>query len=641
MDEELPDKKKEYKNAAVRYGIALISFVVLFLIDLILQYYSKNPNLALLIALALIIPSWYGGKGPGLLVILLIEIVTIFKNLQSPEMPIGNLIFGNISGLVICVVVVMLVSSRRNFEINLKQQRELWHVTLSSIGDAVIATDIGGKINFINPIAETLTGWTIGEASGRPLSDVFKLIHEVTRQPVENPVSKALREKTVSEFVSDTVLIARDNTEIPIEENGAPIRAANNEIIGVIIAFRDIRERKQLIESDKRLQQSQKMEAIGTLTGGVAHDFNNLLTAILGNTQLALIKIYAQEAVQNHLREIEEAAKRAAALTRQLLAFSRRQPLERRSVNLNETIAEISKLLKRIIGEDVEVLTKYAEDLSMVLIDQAQIEQVIMNLAVNARDAMPGGGRLSIETGNIELDASYCRQYPYVKPGKYVQIIISDTGSGMDEITQTHIFEPFFTTKDIGKGTGLGLSMAYGIVKQHDGNINVYSEPGHGSTFKIFLPVADKTVEEEALKSIKPAAAGGSETILIAEDEEILRTLAADILQGFGYTVLVAKNGQEAVGMYADNRERINLLLFDVVMPLMGGAEAFERISAEASGAIPPVIFMTGYGSEMVEINFVKQNAFVDGKTATIIQKPYSIDGLGQKVREILDRQEK
>ena len=401
----------------------------------------------------------------------------------------------------------------------------------------------------------------------------------------------------------------------------------------------EVAERKlaeqALIQSDKLLQQSQKMEAIGTLAGGVAHDFNNLLTAILGNTHLALSTLHADDPLQLRLMEVEKAANRAAVLTRQLLAFSRRQHLERRTINLNDTINEIMRLLRRIIGEDVEVRMIATPGLSAIFADPAQIEQVIMNLAVNARDAMPQGGQLTIETSNIELDESYQRLYPYINPGKYVQISVSDTGSGIDAETRKHIFEPFFTTKEVDKGTGLGLSMVYGIVKQHEGHINVYSEMGQGTTFKIFLPIVESAVEKER-QTVQLPLLGGAEAILVAEDEEVLRKLARDILEGLGYTVLLAKNGEEAVDLYQANREHIDMLLFDVVMPRMGGIEAYKRIR-ELGGDVP-LIFMTGYSVETVQSRFVKQNEFLEELSPVVLQKPYTVDGLGRKVREVLDK---
>ena len=394
---------------------------------------------------------------------------------------------------------------------------------------------------------------------------------------------------------------------------------------------------KALGVSEARLQQAQKMEAIGRLAGGVAHDFNNLLTVILGNTQLdlALRNLQPDDPSRLRLVEVEQAGNRAAVLTRQLLAFSRLQRLERRTINLNDTIGQITNLLKRVIGADVEVLVNAAHDLSAVYADPAQIEQVLMNLGVNARDAMPEGGRLTIETSNVELDQTYSRRYPYVKPGRYAQIRVSDTGSGMDDETQTHVFEPFFTTKEIGKGTGLGLSMVYGIIKQHDGHINVYSELGHGTAFKIFLPVDESTVETE-VQTLKLPLRGGSETILVAEDEEALRVLARDILEGLGYTVLLAPNGEEALRIYWDGRQHIDLLLLDVVMPRMGGLEAYKHLREE-NGDVP-LILMTGYSADTLQERFVEQDQLIEQWGAVVIQKPYSVEGLGRKVREVLDK---
>jgi two-component system cell cycle sensor histidine kinase/response regulator CckA len=389
--------------------------------------------------------------------------------------------------------------------------------------------------------------------------------------------------------------------------------------------------------SEARLQQAQKMEAIGRLAGGVAHDFNNLLTVILGNTQLDLAerKLEPDDPSRLRLVEVEQAGNRAAVLTRQLLAFSRRQRLERRTINLNDTIGQITDLIKRVIGADVEVFINAAPDLSAVYADPAQIEQVLMNLGVNARDAMPQGGRLTIETSNVELDETYRRRYPYVKPGRYVEIRVSDTGTGMNEETQTHIFEPFFTTKEIGKGTGLGLPMVYGIIKQHDGHINVYSEIGCGTAFKIFLPV-DQNVVHKAEQAAKLPLVGGSEMILVAEDEEALRNLARDILEGLGYAVLLAPNGEEALRIYRDGREQIDLLLLDVVMPRMGGLEAYKQVR-EANGTVP-LILMTGYSADTIQERFLEQDQLLEQWGAVVIQKPYSVEGLGRKVREVLDK---
>ena len=453
----------------------------------------------------------------------------------------------------------------------------------------------------------------------------------VGTQDPELPRAALIAPMTIMGRVVGTIEIQNIEGKRYTREHVTAMKMAANLAASAIDNVRLLEhEREQAL----RLQQSHKMEAIGNLAGGVAHDFNNLLTVILGNTELAFNKLHEADPLRPRLVEVDKAARRAAVLTRQLLAFGRRQQMERRNIKLNEVIAEIMKLLNRIIGADVEVTVKAGSNLSTVSADPTQIEQIVMNLAVNARDAMPEGGRLKIETSNITLDESYQRQYPYVQPGKYVELQVSDTGTGMDEATKARIFEPFFTTKEVGKGTGLGLSMVYGIVKQHDGYIHVYSEPENGTVFRIFLPTVEGPADKEEVHA-EPDTLGGTETILLAEDDEGLRSLASDVLEHLGYSVLLASNGEETVRIYEQNRERIDLLLLDVMMPVMGGPEAYERIRRIDREV--PLIFMTGYSQDLVQNRFIKRNIDIGAMGAVVIQKPYNIEMLGRKIREVLD----
>lgn len=530
------------------------------------------------------------------------------------------------------------ITERKRGDEKLRDSERYFRSLIENTSDLITVLDGNGIIRYESPSLERMLGYRQEERIGK---SGFDLIHPDDMQAARELFDRGIQNPGVAQIM-ELRFRHKDDSWHLLEITG--INLLNDPAVsGIIINSRDITERKKaekaLLDSELLLRQAQKMEAIGTLTGGVAHDFNNLLTAILGNTQLALGKLPNGDPLQSRLIEIEKAGNRAAILTSQLLAFSRRQHLERRAINLNDSIAEIIKLLQRIIGEDVEMSVKCAFNLWSVYADPAQIEQVVMNLVVNARDAMPEGGKLLIETCNIEINEDYSRRYPHVLPGKYVQIRVSDSGSGMAEETKAHIFEPYFTTKELGKGTGLGLSMVYGIITQHDGYIDVLSELGHGTTFEVFLPVVEKTVDEQA-QAIQLPLLGGMETILVAEDEEPLRNLAKDILEGLNYTVLLAKNGEEAVDIYEENPEQIDMLLFDVVMPRMGGVEASERIRA-LGGKNIPLMFMTGYSFETIQNRFEKQSRLIENLGAMVIQKPYSVQSLGRSVREVLDAAQK
>ncbi|MBI2502107.1 MAG: PAS domain S-box protein [Candidatus Latescibacteria bacterium] len=391
--------------------------------------------------------------------------------------------------------------------------------------------------------------------------------------------------------------------------------------------FRRLEDLRTLKAMEQQLSQSQKMEAIGQLAGGVAHDFNNLITIISGYSDIMLRALSPAHPHHPHLKEIQQAADRGAGLVRQLLAFSRKQVLAPKVLDLNTVVKDLEKMLHRLIGEDVELVTKLAPDLGQVKVDPGQMEQVLINLAVNARDAMPQGGKLIIETSNTELDETYAARHAIVKPGPYVLLAVSDTGTGMDEETQKHIFEPFFTTKELGKGTGLGLATVYGLVKQSGGYIWVYSEPGKGTSFKIYLP----RVEEGVVQAVReePLQVGrGAETVLLVEDERALRELAVFILREAGYTVLEAGRGDEALQLSAAHQGPIHLVVTDMVMPGMSGRVLVERLVT--SNPELKVLYMSGYSEEVVE----RQGAL--GAGAVFLHKPFISSALLLKVREAL-----
>jgi two-component system, cell cycle sensor histidine kinase and response regulator CckA len=392
-----------------------------------------------------------------------------------------------------------------------------------------------------------------------------------------------------------------------------------------LVVTQDINERRQL---EGQLRQAQKMEAVGRLAGGVAHDFNNLLMVIKGHTELLLNALEPAEQITRKIEQIDRAADRATALTRQLLAFSRMQVLQPQVISLNSIVEEMGKLLPRLIGEDIELVIRADQDLGTVRADAGQMEQVIMNLAVNARDAMPNGGKLVIETANAELDHSYMASHPLMNPGPYIQLVVTDSGTGMDAETQAHIFEPFFTTKEKGKGTGLGLATVYGIVKQSGGFIWVYSELGKGTSFKIYLPRLDQAEDRVATTSGATALPMGSETVLLTEDEQDVREIAREFLESGGYRVIEAKDGAEAMRLATQHRGKIQLLVTDMVMPGMTGQELAVQLQSEYPGLC--VVFMSGY-SEHAATEMANADPSV-----RLLTKPFSRAVLLRTVGEIL-----
>jgi len=397
-----------------------------------------------------------------------------------------------------------------------------------------------------------------------------------------------------------------------------------------LVVAQDISERRHL---ESQLRQAQKMEAVGRLAGGVAHDFNNMLMVIKGHTELLLSVLDSSDHLARKIEQIDRSADRASALTRQLLAFSRRQVLQPQVINVNSIVEEMGKLLPRLIGEDIELMLRLEENPGTIRADASQIEQVIMNLAVNARDAMPNGGKLIIETANVDVDHAYTVSHPLMKPGTYVQLVVSDTGTGMDAGTQAHIFEPFFTTKEKGKGTGLGLATVYGIVKQSDGFIWVYSELGHGTSFKIYLPRIEQAAEHPAAPRASADLPMGTETVLLAEDEQDVREIAKQFLESGGYRVIEAKDGAEALELAARNNGNIQLLVTDMVMPGMTGQELAVRMQSEHPGLC--VIFMSGY-SEHAATDMANADPSV-----RLLSKPFSRSAILRAAREAIQGPEK
>ncbi|HET7208999.1 MAG TPA: ATP-binding protein, partial [Terriglobales bacterium] len=415
----------------------------------------------------------------------------------------------------------------------------------------------------------------------------------------------------------------KDGSEFPVEVSLGPLVTRNGVLVSSTIV--DITLRKQM---EQQFRLSQRMEAIGKLAGGVAHDFNNLLTVILGSADVLLEKHPPDPPARRKLELIRQAGSSAADLTRQLLAFSRQQMLQPRVLELKEVLNRAQKLLARLIGDDISLTVSVEPSLGCICADPGQIEQVLLNLAVNARDAMPKGGRLSIEARNIDLDESYKQEHHQVVPGQYVVIAVEDSGCGMDRKTQARIFDPFFTTKELGKGTGLGLATVYGIVKQSGGYIWVYSEIGRGTSFKIYLPRVEPSGQTPAPKESDKSSVHGSETILLAEDSDSLREMARDYLESIGYNIIEAASGKEALERARDFAGPIHLLLTDVVMAEMGGPELAEQLLALRPGV--KVIFASGYTNDAIARNGVLDTAVV------FIQKPYRPKALAQKIREVL-----
>jgi PAS domain S-box-containing protein len=521
-------------------------------------------------------------------------------------------------GETIFTAIVRDVTERQRTE----QARAQLATILEATTDFVGTADIEGRLVYLNQAGRRMVG--IG-----PAEDIRGLTIPALYPEHERPrllsevIPTVLREGAWS---GEAVFQHSDGREIPVLISTLANQATADSPLLLSAIARDLTEYKRL---EHQFRLAQKMEAVGRLAGGIAHDFNNVLTAITGYTELLLEGAEAGDPRRGDLEEIRTAAQRAAGLTRQLLAFSRQQVLEPRVFDLNEVVAGMDKMLRPILGEDVELTTSLAADLGRAKADPGQIEQVILNLAVNARDAMPRGGKLTVETANVELDDAYAREHVSIVPGRYVMLAVSDTGMGMDAETKARIFEPFFTTKVVGKGTGLGLATAYGIVKQSGGNVWVYSEPGKGATFKVYLPRVDAPVEGPAVTAAPTRPVEGTETILVTEDNESVRRLVGTVLKGHGYTVLEAAEPAEALALAERHGGPVALLVTDVVMPGMSGRELARQL--EAARPDLRVLYTSGYTDDAVVSHGVLEAG------VAFLQKPFTPADLLRKVRAALE----
>ena len=512
------------------------------------------------------------------------------------------------------------ITERKRAEEALRRSEASYRGLVEHAAYGIYRATADGKFLMVNPALFAMLGYASAE-------ELLKI--DIARDVYVDPAARARILQRCEQFgsaIEEVVWRRRDGSVVTVRLNGRPVRAPDGALECFEFIVDDVTDQRAL---EERLRQTQKMEAVGRLAGGIAHDFNNLLTAILGSVDFLRRALGPDHPEHAETEEIQKAAVRAADLTRQLLAFSRQQVLAPKVLELDALVTNLEKMLRRLIGEDVELRFAPKAPRAAVRADPGQLEQVIVNLVVNARDAMPRGGKLTIDTATVDLDTGYAWEHGTVEPGRYVMLAVTDTGVGIDRAVQARLFEPFFTTKEFGKGTGLGLATAYGIVKQSGGYIWVYSEPGQGATFKVYLPRVEPAGEPIAVPQAPARALGGTETILLAEDEAAVRNLARRVLEKHGYKLLLAATGRDGVRLAEQHGSPIDLLVTDVVMPEMGGRELAQRLTIRQPSL--KVLFLSGYTDDAIV-----HHGVLDAGVA-FLQKPFKPDELVRKIREVLD----
>jgi PAS domain S-box-containing protein len=604
------------KRSPLHGSVFALALTAVALLLTVLVRPFLEPGFSPFFLAAVWVCAWQHGRTGGLAATALSAIAILYFFLR-PDPSEAALPWSTVARLVSFVIVAGLITW---MTAAWRDGRRLFGATLSSIGDAVLVTDSDGRVTFLNPVAETLTGWPRAEARGKPVDELVKLLNEGTREAVGNPVTRALRERVLVGGQGPALLVSRSGTELPVEHSASPVRDPAGEVQGAVLVFRDISKRQQL---EEQATQAQKMDAVGRLAGGVAGDFNNVLTVITGYAELLRTEVPSANPMRRFVDEIIYAAERAAALTRHLLAFSRGATAQPRVLDVHRVLSAMEPMLQRLLGQNIELILLTTPGMGRIKADAAQMEQVVVNLATNARDAMPRGGKLVIETANVDLDEAAAHNLG-ARPGPYVMLAVSDTGVGMDNETRSRLFEPFFTTKAPGNGSGLGLATVYGAIKQADGHITVYSQPNCGTIFEIYLP----RVKEAITEAPRTRSAKGSETILLVDDEEGVRKLVMAVLKSNGYDVMEAANGPSALAAYEKNGHKVDMVLTDVVMPQMTGFDLGKQLTDRAPGV--KILYMSGY----------RDNAIGAGGgdvPRAFLHKPFTPDVLLAKVREVLD----